>query len=46
MMLCSPTSAAVWAIVSGVMEKPIAVTAAAALSGVVPTTAAGEFMVK
>src|SRR6478735_6493383 len=46
MIVCSPTSAAVWVITSGVVAKPSLVTAAAAVSGVVPTSAAGEFMVK
>ena len=46
MMVVSPTSAAVWAISAAVIGKPMAVTAAAALSAVVPITAPGLFMAK
>ena len=46
MIVVSPTSWAVLAISSGVAGKPIAVTAVEALSAVVPTRAAGLFMVK
>ena len=42
MIVCSPTSAAVWVITSGVVAKPSLVTAAAAVSGVVPTKRGGR----
>ena len=44
MIVCSPTSLATCASVSAEMGKPIAVTAAAALAGSVPNTAAGAFI--
>jgi hypothetical protein len=46
MMVCSPTSLAVSSICSGVIEKPHSLIFAAAVTGVVPIWAAGEFMVK
>ena len=46
MMVCSPTSCAVWSICSGVTANPHSVIFAAALADVVPIRAPGEFMVK
>lgn len=46
MMVLSPTSLAVWVSSSGVTTKPHWLTVAAALSAVVPITAAGLFIAK
>ena len=45
-IVCSPTSLAVWVIVSGVITQPQLLITSAARCGVSPMTAAGLFMAK